>query len=47
MKIIVVGGGGLIGSKLVNNLREHGHEAVIVSINATSPLVVLGGWSSL
>jgi uncharacterized protein YbjT (DUF2867 family) len=31
MKIIVVGGSGLIGSKLVNNLREHGHEAVAAS----------------
>jgi len=28
MKIVVIGGSGLIGSKLVNKLREHGHEAV-------------------
>jgi uncharacterized protein YbjT (DUF2867 family) len=28
MKIVVIGGTGLIGSKLVNKLREHGHEAV-------------------
>jgi uncharacterized protein YbjT (DUF2867 family) len=28
MKIVVVGGTGLIGSKLLNQLREHGHEAV-------------------
>jgi uncharacterized protein YbjT (DUF2867 family) len=28
MKIIVIGGTGLIGSRLVNKLREHGHEAV-------------------
>jgi uncharacterized protein YbjT (DUF2867 family) len=28
MKIVVVGGTGLVGSKLVTNLREHGHEAV-------------------
>ncbi len=27
MKIVVIGGSGLIGSKLVNKLREHGHEA--------------------
>jgi len=27
MKIVVIGGTGLIGSKLVNKLREHGHEA--------------------
>jgi uncharacterized protein YbjT (DUF2867 family) len=31
MKIIVIGGSGLIGSRLVNNLREHGHEAVAAS----------------
>lgn len=28
MKIVVIGGTGLIGSKLVNKLHEHGHEAV-------------------
>ena len=28
MKIVVIGGTGLIGSKLVTKLREHGHEAV-------------------
>ena len=28
MKIVVVGGAGLVGSKLVTNLREHGDEAV-------------------
>ncbi|GAB2863678.1 SDR family oxidoreductase [Actinoallomurus bryophytorum] len=28
MKIVVIGGTGLIGSRLVTNLREHGHEAV-------------------
>ena len=28
MKIVVVGGSGLIGSKLVNKLRQQGHEAV-------------------
>ena len=27
MKIAVIGGSGLIGSKLVTNLREQGHEA--------------------
>ncbi|MDF2647673.1 MAG: family oxidoreductase [Paenibacillus sp.] len=31
MKIVVIGGSGLIGSKLVNNLRELGHEAVAAS----------------
>jgi uncharacterized protein YbjT (DUF2867 family) len=26
MKIVVIGGTGLIGSKLVSKLREHGHK---------------------
>jgi uncharacterized protein YbjT (DUF2867 family) len=33
MKIVVIGGTGLIGSKLVNRLREHGHEAVAAAPN--------------
>ncbi|SCX79319.1 SDR family oxidoreductase [Nitrosospira sp. Nsp13] len=31
MKIIVIGGSGLIGTKLVNKLRQHGHEVVAAS----------------
>ena len=31
MKIVVIGGSGPIGSKLVNKLREHGHETVAAS----------------
>jgi len=31
MKIVVIGGSGLIGSKLVTKLRQHGHEAVAAS----------------
>jgi uncharacterized protein YbjT (DUF2867 family) len=31
IKIVVIGGSGLIGTKLVNNLRQHGHEAVAAS----------------
>ncbi len=31
MKIVVVGGTGLIGSKLVSKLRDHGHEAISAS----------------
>lgn len=31
MKIVVIGGGGLIGSKLVGRLRERGHEVVAAS----------------
>src|SRR5579871_3670337 len=34
MKIVVIGGSGLIGSKLVSKLREHGHEAVAASPNS-------------
>lgn len=33
MKIVVVGGTGLIGSKLVTKLGEHGHEAVAAAPN--------------
>jgi len=33
MKIVVIGGTGLIGSKLVNKLRELGHEAVAAAPN--------------
>src|SRR5215468_1392386 len=34
MKIVVIGGSGLIGSKLVAKLREQGHEAVAASPNS-------------
>jgi uncharacterized protein YbjT (DUF2867 family) len=33
MKIVVIGGTGLIGSKLVTKLREHGHEAIAAAPN--------------
>jgi uncharacterized protein YbjT (DUF2867 family) len=33
MKIVVIGGTGLVGSKLVNKLQKHGHEAVVASPN--------------
>ncbi|MFE7168580.1 SDR family oxidoreductase [Streptomyces sp. NPDC057616] len=33
MKVVVIGGTGLIGSKLVEKLKEHGHEAVPASPN--------------
>lgn len=33
MKIVVIGGTGLIGSKLVSKLREQGHEAVAAAPN--------------
>jgi uncharacterized protein YbjT (DUF2867 family) len=31
MKIVVIGGSGLIGSRVVTRLREHGHEAIAAS----------------
>ena len=34
MKIVVIGGTGLIGTKVVKKLREHGHEAVAASPNS-------------
>ncbi|MEY9625898.1 uncharacterized protein YbjT (DUF2867 family) [Sinorhizobium fredii] len=33
MKIVVIGGTGLIGSKLVKNLRERGHEVLAAAPN--------------
>lgn len=33
MKVVVIGGTGLIGSKLVAKLNEHGHEAVPAAPN--------------
>jgi uncharacterized protein YbjT (DUF2867 family) len=32
MKIVVIGGSGLIGTKLVRNLRQHGHEVMAASL---------------
>jgi uncharacterized protein YbjT (DUF2867 family) len=34
MKIVVIGGSGLIGSKLVNRLREQGHDVIAASPNS-------------
>jgi uncharacterized protein YbjT (DUF2867 family) len=34
MKIVVIGGSGLIGTKLVNKLRQKGHEVVAASPNS-------------
>jgi uncharacterized protein YbjT (DUF2867 family) len=34
MKIVIIGGSGLIGLKLVNKLREHGDEAIAASRNS-------------
>src|SRR5215831_3511841 len=34
MNIVVIGGSGLIGTKLVDNLRQHGHEVVAASLSS-------------
>ena len=31
MKVVVIGGSGLVGKKLVNNLRQRGHDVVPAS----------------
>src|SRR5262245_1727097 len=33
VKLVIIGGTGPIGSKLVNQLREHGHEAVPAALD--------------
>jgi uncharacterized protein YbjT (DUF2867 family) len=42
-KLVVIGGTGLIGSKLVNKLREHGHEAVAAAPNTGVNTLTGGG----
>jgi len=34
-RILVTGGGGFIGTNLVNELRERGHEVIAADINNT------------
>ena len=34
MRIVVIGGSGLIGSKLVAKLRDHGHDVVAASLDS-------------
>jgi uncharacterized protein YbjT (DUF2867 family) len=43
MKIVVIGGSGLIGSKLVPKLREQGHEAVAASPSSGVNSITGGG----
>jgi uncharacterized protein YbjT (DUF2867 family) len=31
LKVVVIGGSGLVGTKRVNNLPQHGHEVVAAS----------------
>jgi nucleoside-diphosphate-sugar epimerase len=33
MKVVVIGGTGLIGSKVVDKLNQHGHEAAVAAPN--------------
>ena len=33
MKVVVIGGTGLIGSKVVAKLNQHGHEAIAAAPN--------------
>ena len=44
MKIVVIGGSGLIGSKLVTKLGEHGHEAVAASPTPASTRSPAKAW---
>ena len=44
MKIVVIGGSGLIGSRLVSWLRESGHEAVAASPNPASTVSPAKAW---
>ena len=43
MKLVVIGGTGLIGSKLVTQLREHGYEAVAASLDTGVNTLTAGG----
>jgi NADPH-dependent 2,4-dienoyl-CoA reductase/sulfur reductase-like enzyme len=46
MKIVVIGGTGLIGSKVVSNLRQKGHEVVAAApstgVNERTPEIIAG-----
>ncbi len=44
MKIVVIGGSGLIGKKLVNKLRQHGHEVVAASPHRVSTPSLARDW---
>jgi nucleoside-diphosphate-sugar epimerase len=47
MKIVVIGGSGLIGTKLVNELRQHGHEVVAASPASVSIPSLARDWLKL
>jgi nucleoside-diphosphate-sugar epimerase len=43
MKIVVIGGTGLIGSRLVNKLRDNGHDGVSFVQSAAGENSIPGG----
>ncbi|MGH3178518.1 MAG: hypothetical protein ACRDPF_32180 [Streptosporangiaceae bacterium] len=47
MKIVVIGGSGLIGSKLVTGLREWGHETLAASPNSGERTLLPGAGAIL
>jgi len=44
MKVVVFGGSGLVGSKLVDRLRLRGHEAIAASRRSGVNTVIGEGW---
>jgi uncharacterized protein YbjT (DUF2867 family) len=42
MKIVIIGGSGLIGSKVVNKLRDQGNEAVPAALVPDSNAIIGG-----
>jgi putative NADH-flavin reductase len=44
MKIVVIGGGGLLGKKLVTRPHERGHEAVAASLLQVSTPLRVRAW---
>lgn len=46
MRIVIIGGSGLIGSRLVAKLRDHGHEAVAASLDTGVNTITRAGLST-
>ncbi len=44
MKIVVIGGTGLIGSRLIEKLTEHGHEGVAAAPSTGVNTLTGKGW---
>jgi uncharacterized protein YbjT (DUF2867 family) len=47
MKIVIIGGTGLIGSKLVARLRERGHDALAAAPNTGVDTITGRAWRAL